>query len=198
MSRLVLAMLMMLAAMPTTAKSIVVLGDSISAGYGLINAKSWVQLLQQRVYQEHWDHVIYNQSISGDTTVGGLARLQQALSYKPDVLILELGVNDCLRGVPALLIKTNLTEIIQRVQKTGAKLLLLGMRPTLTDHNRFNDFYDIYPQLAHELGLTYISFITKDNALTQEMLLADGLHPNDLGQPFIANKIWPHLSSLLK
>lgn len=180
-----------------TAKSIVVLGDSISAGYGIEVAQGWVALLQKKLDEKN---IIHNESISGDTTAGGLARIDRALaSHKPDVVIIELGANDGLRGLPPELIKNNLAEIAHRAQRAGAKVLLLSMKIPPNYGKRYIDlFYNIYPELAAELRIPYVPFIMEDVALSKDMMQADGLHPNAKGQPFIAEKVWPPLLSLLK
>jgi len=186
--------------MTATAKSIVVLGDSISAGYGIEVSQGWVALLQQKLNQKDTGYTIHNESISGDTTAGGLARIDRTLSlYKPNVVILELGANDGLRGLPPPLIKSNLAEIIHRSQQAGAKVLVLSMKIPPNYGKRYIDlFYNIYPQLAAELHIPYVPFIMEDVALTKDMMQPDGLHPNAKGQPAIADTVWPHLLPLLK
>jgi len=178
----------------------VVLGDSISAGYGIEVSQGWVQLLQQKLNEKGINYIIHNESISGDTTAGGLARIDRALTlHKPDVVILELGANDGLRGLPPALIKSNLAELAHRGQQAGAKVLLLSMKIPPNYGKRYTDlFYTIYPQLATELGISYVPFIMENVALTKDMMQPDGLHPNAKGQPFITDKVWPHLLPLLK
>jgi acyl-CoA thioesterase-1 len=186
--------------MAATAKSIVVLGDSISAGYGIEVSQGWVALLQKKLNEQSADATIHNESISGDTSAGGLARITPALTlHKPNIVIVELGANDGLRGLPPTLIKTNLAEIIHRAQQAGAKVLLLGMKIPPNYGKRYIDiFYAIYPQLAQELGIPYVPFIMEDVALAKDMMQPDGLHPNAKGQPAIADKVWPQLLPLLK
>ena len=199
MPRFLCATLMLLMSMTATAKSIVVLGDSISAGYGIEVSEGWVALLQQKLDATGGDYVVHNASISGDTTAGGLARLDQALTYKPTVVIVELGANDGLRGLPPVEIKRNLAEIIQRAQQADAKVLLLSMKIPPNYGKRYVDlFYAIYPQLATELRLPYVPFIMEDVALSKDMMQLDGLHPNAKGQPVIADKVWQQLLPLLK
>ncbi len=200
MTRFLFAVIISLMSMTATAKSIVVLGDSISAGYGIEVSQGWVTLLQKKLNEKGADHIIHNESISGDTTAGGLARIDRALTlHKPDVVIIELGANDGLRGLPPELIKSNLAEIAHRAQRSGAKVLLLSMKIPPNYGKRYIDlFYNIYPQLAKELRVPYVPFIMEDVALTKDMMQADGLHPNAKGQPFIADKVWPQLLPLLK
>jgi len=200
MTRFLFAVIVSLMSMTATAKSIVVLGDSISAGYGIEVAQGWVALLQKKLDEKAAGYTIHNESISGDTTAGGLARIDRILTlHKPNIVIIELGANDGLRGLPPKLIKSNLAEIAQRAQLSGAKVLLLSMRIPPNYGKRYTDlFYTIYPQLATELGVPYVPFIMKDVALTKDMMQADRLHPNAKGQPAIADKVWPQLLPLLK
>ncbi len=181
------------------AKSIVVLGDSISAGYGLESKKGWVALIQQKLSDTKQAYTIFNESISGDTTAGGLARIDSALAlYKPELIILELGANDGLRGLSPKDMKKNLAEIIRRTQKTGANVLLLGMRIPPNYGKRYIDmFYNVYPQLAKELDIPFVPFILEEVALVKEMMQKDGIHPNVKAQPIIADKIWQHLQPIL-
>ncbi len=199
MTRFLFAVIISLMSMTATAKSIVVLGDSISAGYGIDTALGWVTLLQQKLDEKAVGHIIHNESISGDTTGGGLARIDHALTlHKPDVVIIELGVNDSLRSFPPMLIKSNLAELAHRAQRAGAKVLLLSMKIPPTPANATSMFYNIYPQLAKELRVPYVPFIIGNDALSKDMMQADDLHPNAKGQPFIAEKVWPQLLPLLK
>lgn len=181
------------------AKSIVVLGDSISAGYGIEVQLGWVALLQNKLTDLHGSYVISNESISGDTSAGGLARLEQILTrHKPDILLVELGANDGLRGLSPPEMKNNLTEIVRRSQKIGAKVMLLGMKIPPNYGKRYVEmFYEVFPQLSTELKIPYVPFILEEVALNPEMMQADGLHPNELAQPVIAEKIWGYLQPLL-
>lgn len=181
------------------AKSIVVLGDSISAGYGMEVQQGWVALLQDRLHRLDKNHIVHNESISGDTSAGGLARIDQALSkHKPDVLILELGANDGLRGLSPKILQANLAEIIRRTQQQDCKVLLLSMRIPPNYGKRYVDmFYRVYPQLAESSGAIYVPFILQDVALVNELMQHDGLHPNSKAQPLIADKVWGFLQPLL-
>lgn len=197
---LVLAIVLGLMPAASMAKSIVVLGDSISAGYGIDVGSAWVALLQQKFKQQHEDYVISNASISGDTTAGGLARIDQLLiKHKPSLVLLELGANDGLRGLSPQAMKSNLTEIIRRCQQAKVKVLLLGMKIPPNYGKRYIDmFYKVYPQLSDELNVPLVPFLLEEVALNPDMMQADGLHPNALGQPLIAQKVWQHLQPLLK
>ena len=183
-----------------SAKTIVVLGDSISAGFGIEVQQGWVALLQKRLAAQHSPYVISNESISGDTSAGGLARIDDALRrHKPQIVLIELGANDGLRGLSPEAMKANLTEMVKRTEKTGAKVLLLAMKIPPNYGKRYIEmFYNIYPQLAAELKVPYVPFILEDVALKTELMQADGLHPNALAQPIVAERIWGYLAPMLK
>jgi acyl-CoA thioesterase-1 len=199
MVSLVLAVVLSLMPMVTMAKSIVVLGDSISAGYGIDVKMGWVNLLQQKFKQASIDYVLLNESISGDTSAGGLARIDQILSrHQPAIVLVELGANDGLRGLSPQEMKRNLTEIVKRCENNAAKVMLLGMKIPPNYGKRYIEmFYDIYPQISNALNIPLVPFILEDIALHPEMMQADGLHPNALGQPLIAEKVWTYLQHLL-
>lgn len=182
------------------AKSIVVLGDSLSAAYGIDVGQGWVALVQGKLQNQNKDYTIHNESISGDTSAGGLARIDSALStHKPNIVIIELGANDGLRGLSPAILKNNLADIVRRTQKSGAKVLLLSMRIPPNYGKRYTDmFYNVYPQLSKELGVAFVPFILEDVALVKELIQQDGIHPNAKAQPLIADKIWPHLLPLLE
>jgi len=200
MYSLVLAVVLSLTPLAAVAKAIVVLGDSISAGYGIDVNAGWVNLLREKFKQQHLDYVISNESISGDTSAGGLARIDQVLAkHKPDIVLLELGGNDGLRGLSPQEMKSNLSEMVRRSRQAGAKVLLLGMKIPPNYGRRYIDmFYNIYPQVSAELKVPLVPFILEEVALKPELMQADGLHPNALGQPLIVEKVWPHLQPLLK
>ncbi|WP_082879657.1 arylesterase [Methylomonas methanica] len=199
MYSVVLAVILGLLPISAMAKSIVVLGDSISAGYGIEVQLGWVALLQNKLTDLHGSYVISNESISGDTSAGGLARLEQILTrHKPDILLVELGANDGLRGLSPPEMKNNLTEIVRRSQKIGAKVMLLGMKIPPNYGKRYVEmFYEVFPQLSAELKIPFVPFILEEVALNPEMMQADGLHPNELAQPVIAEKVWGYLQALL-
>lgn len=200
MYSLVLTVVLGLMPMAATAESIVVLGDSISAGFGIDVNSGWVNLLQQKFNRQQSRYVINNESISGDTSAGGLARIDQVLAkHKPKLVLLELGANDGLRGLSPKEMKSNLAEMVRRCRQAKAKVLLLGMKIPPNYGKRYIDmFYNIYPQLAAELDVPLVPFILEAVALNPDMMQADGLHPNALGQPLIAETIWPYLQALLK
>jgi acyl-CoA thioesterase I len=200
MLKYLVAMVFALVSVSATAKSIVVLGDSLSAAYGIEVGQGWVALVQTKLQEKHSAYTINNESIIGDTSAGGLTRIDNALTrHKPSVVVIELGANDGLRGLSPSTLKSNLAEITRRVQKSGAKALLLSMRIPPNYGKRYTEmFYNVYPQLSKELGVPYVPFILEDVALAKELMQQDGLHPNEKAQAIIVEKIWPHLLPLLK
>ena len=200
MLKLLIASIISLVSVSAMGKSIVVLGDSISAAYGIEVGQGWVALVQDKLYKEHYDYTVNNESISGDTSAGGLARIDNALSrHKPSVVIIELGANDGLRGLSPTVLKSNLAEISQRAQKAEAKVLLLSMRIPPNYGKRYTEmFYNVYPELSKELKVPYVPFILEDVALVKQLMQEDGLHPNAKAQAVIVEKIWPYLIKLLE
>jgi len=198
--RFVLLAILTSIATVSSANTIVVLGDSISAAYNMPEEKGWVNLMQQTLSDNSYPHTIVNKSISGDTTAGGLARIDKALEqHKPNLVLIELGANDGLRGFPPILIKKNLRELIKRSKKAGAQVLLLSMRIPSNYGKRYTDlFYNNYPELAEEMEIPFVPFILEDIALAKDMFQADKLHPNQKAQPIIAKKIWGYLEPVLK
>ncbi|MGZ8165288.1 MAG: arylesterase [Methylobacter sp.] len=200
MIRLFFAVIITLTSMTAMAKSIVVLGDSISAEYGIEVGRGWVSLVQNKLKEKNSGYIIHNESISGDTTAGGLARIDKVLArHQSEIVLLELGANDGLRGISPKVMKNNLAEIVRRAQKADAKVLLLAMKIPPNYGKRYVDmFYAVYRQLSVELGIPYIPFILEDVALVKELMQQDGLHPNAEAQQIIADKVWTHLMPLLK
>lgn len=183
----------------TQAKSIVVLGDSISASYGFEVQHGWVALLEQKLKSSHPDYTMVNASISGDTTAGGLARLPLLLKqYQPEIILLELGANDGLRGMSLKAMQKNLSAIIKQSQKSGARVLLLSMRIPSNYGKRYTDmFYNSYQKVANKQKISVVPFILEGVALDKSQMQSDGLHPNEKAQPIIANHIAPYLLPLL-
>lgn len=179
--------------------TLLLVGDSISAGYGIEAEQGWVALLQKKLIAERLNYRIVNASISGDTSAGGLARIDKVLAQtKPQWVLLELGANDGLRGLSPKEMKSNLTQIILHSQKAGAKVALLAMKMPPNYGKRYIEmFYQVYPELAAELKIPLVPFILEEVALKKELMQADGLHPNAKGQPFITAKVWQYLKDLL-
>jgi acyl-CoA thioesterase-1 len=181
-------------------QTILVFGDSLSAAYGIDKNHGWVNLLQKELVEKHYDYKVINASISGETTAGGLSRIQQQLEqHQPSIVILALGANDGLRGLEIKQIKTNLEKIIKKGQNAKAKTLLLGIKiPPNYGFTYTRQFEQIYFDLAKAHKLSFRPFflegISGEPSLNQE----DGIHPNAQAQPLIVNNIWPALSTLLK
>ena len=181
-------------------KSILVFGDSLSAGYGLALSRGWVALLEERLKRERIDYSVANASISGDTTAGGRARIDAALErHKPAVVILELGANDGLRGLPLAQMKANLAAIIQRAQKSGARVLLLGMKmPPNYGPDYTSGFESVFSDLGRQYKLALVPFMLDGFAEKPDYFQPDRIHPNEQAQPLIVETIWPKLRPLLK
>ena len=179
---------------------IVVLGDSISAAYGIPVEQGWVSLLQKKILSHHNRYTLYNASISGETSAGGLARIDTLLNtQKPNIVLLQLGANDGLRGLSPVDLKSNLAEITRRAHNVHATVLLLSMKIPPNYGKRYVDlFYNVYPQLARQLNITLVPFLLEDIALHKDLMQADGLHPNAKAQALLADKIEPYLLPLLQ
>ena len=197
---MLLALLGWLPIYAASAPTIVVLGDSLSAAYGIRVEEGWVSLMQKRLTSQGYGYRVVNASVSGETTAGGLARLPRALElHRPAIVILELGGNDGLRGLPIEQVRTNLDSMIRQSRAAGARVLLTGMRvppnygPAYTEK-----FHALYTDLARRYRLSLVPFLMEDVALDKTLLQADGLHPNERGQPVLLDEIWPLLQPLLK
>jgi acyl-CoA thioesterase-1 len=179
---------------------ILVWGDSLSASYSMDEQQGWVALLQERLMAEglHDWHVV-NGSVSGETTAGGLARLPAMLaSTSPDIVILELGGNDGLRGLPVPTIRENLVQMIELSQGAGARVLLSGIQIPPNYGPRYTGpFYAQYTELAQQYGLALIPFLLDGIAENAEFMQDDGIHPTAEAQPLIVEIVWPLLSQLM-
>ena len=195
-----LPMLGIAAPKPTAAPKILVLGDSISAGYGLAANEGWVSLLQTRLKAQGYGYRVVNASVSGETTTGGLARLPRALSvHRPQIVVLELGGNDGLRGLPLETSRANLEKMIQLSKAAGAQVVLLGMKMPPNYGPRYaQGFERTFAELARKHRLPFEPFFLDKIALVPGMLQADGLHPTAKAQPAMLDSVWPVLKPLLK
>ena len=179
---------------------ILVFGDSISAGYGLERVeRGWVALLQTRLKDQEYGYQVINASVSGETTAGGLARLPRALMlHQPKIVILELGGNDGLRALPVAQMRANLARMADLASAAGARVLLLGMRmPPNYGPDFTEQFRSSYSDLARGNKLPFVPFLLNDIALSPNLMQADGIHPNVLGQPRLLDNVWPILKPLL-
>lgn len=178
---------------PTRAETLVVLGDSLSAGYGMPPEKTWVALLDERLNERGSSHTVINASISGDTARGGLERLPGLLrEYQPDVLLLELGANDGLRGYPVARTREHLRQMIEMSREHGARVILLGIRLPPNLGSRYTEpFFNQYAELAEEYDLLYLPFLLEGVAQREQLMQSDGLHPTAAAQPLILENVWP-------
>jgi acyl-CoA thioesterase-1 len=181
-------------------RSILVLGDSLSAAYGIKPAQGWVALLQKRLQDQGYGQRVVNASVSGETSSGGLQRLPRALQlHKPGIVIIELGSNDGLRGLPLSVTRDNLAKMVAVAKKAGADVLLVGMQMPPNYGARYTaEFAALFRELATRNGLPLVPFLLESVALNDKLMQADGLHPNVNGQPIILDNVWPHLEPLLK
>ncbi len=182
-----------------TAGTVLIVGDSISAGFGLDTREGWVALLEKRLKQEGFDDRVVNASISGDTSAGGQARLPALLAaHKPDLVILELGGNDGLRGQLPTQLKQNLASMIEQARKAGAKVLLLGMQLPPNYGVRYTQaFARVYNELAEEKNVALVPFFLEGVGGHPELMQADGLHPAVGAQGQLLENVWPTLKPLL-
>jgi len=183
----------------TAEKTILVYGDSLSAAYGVPRDRGWVALLEKRLAAEGYDYSVANASVSGEITSGGLARIGKVLARtRPAVVILELGANDGLRGLPVAEMKNNLAAMIERAKKAGARVLLLGMRmPPNYGPDYTEAFAAAYAALARRERVALVPFLLEGIAAQRGLFQADGMHPNTAGQPVLLDNIWPRLKPLL-
>ena len=179
---------------------ILVWGDSLSAAYRMQEEQGWVALLQDKLHAEgkQWD--VVNGSVSGETTDGGLARLPAMLaSTEPDIVILELGGNDGLRGLPVRNIRSNLTRMIELSQQAGARVLLAGIQIPPNYGPRYTEpFYAQYTELAAQYDLALIPFLLDGIADNSALMQDDGIHPTAGAQPLIVDIVWPVLMTLIE
>ncbi len=203
MKRLFVLFVLVVASVSAKAETpvILVFGDSISAGYGLARVEQgWVALLQTRLKQQEYVYQVINASVSGETTAGGLARLPRALMlHQPKILVLELGGNDGLRALPIAQMRANLSQMIDLAAAGGAKVLLLGMRMPPNYGPQFTEqFRATFSDIAREKKTPLVPFLLNDVALSPDLMQADGIHPNELGQPKLLDNVWPSLKPLLQ
>jgi len=185
---------------PTAAPKILVLGDSISAGYGLAANEGWVSLLQTRLKAQGYGYRVVNASVTGETTTGGLARLPRALSlHQPAIVVIELGGNDGLRGLPLDTSRANLQKMIDLSRSAGAAVLLLGMKIPPNYGPRYaSEFERLYADLARRNKLAFEPFFLDKIALADGMMQEDGIHPTAKAQPIMLETLWPRLRPLLR
>jgi acyl-CoA thioesterase-1 len=181
------------------AATIVIVGDSLSAAYGMEISESWPSLLQQRLHENGHAYRVFNSSITGDTTQGGLTRLPRLLErHRPAVVILEMGGNDGLRGLPVEVTRNNLASMIEQSRAAGAKVILAEMRiPPNYGQSYTEKFNDTYQELTDEYDIVLLPFLLQDIALKPGLMQDDGIHPTVAAQPLILDQVWAVLEPLL-
>lgn len=180
-------------------RNIVVLGDSLSAAYGIKSEQGWVNLLSQRLASEGYGYKVVNASVTGETTQGGLSRLPRALElHKPEIVIIELGGNDGLRGLQLAASRENLQRSITLAKKAGARVLLVGMMIPPNYGPRYTEeFRRMFGALAKQNSVAVVPFLLEGVALDPELMQNDGIHANAKGQPRMLDNLWPSLKPLL-
>jgi acyl-CoA thioesterase-1 len=197
-----LVWLLTIFAMPaySASKTVLVLGDSLSAEYGLARGKGWVSLLENQLLSAEIDAKVINASISGETTAGGKTRLSALLQqHKPTILIIELGGNDGLRGLALKTTETNLRDMIKQARASNAQVLLLGMQiPPNYGTAYSKQFAEIFTAVGKEKNVKLVRFFLTGLEDTEKYFQADHIHPNELAQSILLANIWPSLQSLIK
>ena len=181
------------------AATVLVVGDSISAAFGLETEEGWVALLQQRLSETDTEVEVVNASISGETTGGGLARFPNLLAqHQPDYVIIELGGNDGLRGLSLKHMAANLTTMVRKAKQQEAAVLLLGMRLPSNYGQRYTEaFYNVYQNIAEQEQVALVDFFLEGVGAVDGMMQADGVHPTQLAQPLLLDNAWQGLVPLL-
>lgn len=182
------------------ARTLLVVGDSLSAGFGLEPGQGWVTLLQDRLDAKGYGYRVVNASISGDTTTGGLSRLPRALKiHRPSIVLIELGGNDGLRGTPIAVIRKNMTEMIRLSREAGARVVLAGIQMPPNYGARYTaEFRTVFREIARTQKVPLIGFILDGVALERTLMQADGIHPNAAGQAQLLENAWPALEQEIR
>ncbi len=182
-----------------SAKTLLVLGDSLSAAYNMQQQQGWVALMAERIKQRYPGVAVINASISGETTSGGLTRLPALIDrHQPDYIVLELAANDGLRGTPLKIIKQNIQQLISLAKQAEAKVTLVGVRLPSNYGPRYTEkFFNIFEQLAEREQVYRVPFLMQDVALHPELMQADRLHPNAAAQTIILENVWGSIAQML-
>ena len=201
MRKIIVLVVLLLAssAQSTEPPTVLVFGDSLSAGFGIDVDQSWTSLLQARLEQQGYEHRVINASISGETTEGGAARIDYALeTFSPALIILELGGNDGLRGFPPSRMKGNLDKIISSSKASGAAVVLLGIRIPPNYGQRYTEAFEgVFRDVAAENEIPWIEFFMDGIALDDDLMQRDGIHPNAAAQSVLLDNAWPIISKTL-
>ena len=183
----------------TPARTIVALGDSLTAGYGVAPDEAWPALIQARLRRDGFPYAVLNAGVSGDTTAGGLRRVDWVLRSRPDIAIVALGANDGLRGQSVAAMRENLERIVDRLRAGGARVLLAGIRVPPNYGAEFSrDFAAVFPDVARRAGVAFMPFLLDGVAANPDLNQGDGIHPNAAGHRVIAERLWPYLRPLLR
>ena len=198
--KLTFAALMLCMTSLIQAQTILVVGDSISAGFGINPEESWVALLEDKLPAENPQYMLVNASISGDTTTNGVTRLPNLLEkYQPEITIIELGGNDGLRATPPARIADNLSKMIELSKEANSDVLLVGIQlPPNYGDAYLARFLAIYPELAEKHDVTTLPSIVEKVGGNPDLMQSDGIHPNQAGQPLMLEAVWEKLAPLLK
>lgn len=188
-----------LLALPALAQNILLVGDSISAAFGLEIEHGWVKLLEQRLNEQNHPHTVINASVSGDTTAGGLARLPALLqTYQPELVVIELGGNDGLRALSVKNMQQNLSAMVEMAQSAGADVLLLGMRIPPNYGPRYSDAFEkVFVDVAEKHTVALLPFLLEGVGGVEQMMQNDGVHPTAAAQPRLLDNAWPLISQWL-
>ncbi len=194
-----LVLLSVIVSSSVSARTLLVLGDSLSAAYGISPEEGWVALLETRLQQEYANIRVVNASISGETTQGGITRLPALIKrHQPDWIVLALAANDGLRGMPLGIIERNITTLIELTEEAKAKPLLVGIRlPPNYGVSYTERFYTLFETLAQQYEISRVPFLLDGVALQESLMQSDGLHPNAKAQPLLLENVWPFLQPLL-
>ena len=198
-SLLLTALLLRAPAAAQAARTILVFGDSLSAGYGIRQDASWPALLARRLQEKRLDYSVVNASISGETSAGGRTRIDAALSkHAPQVVIIALGANDGLRGLPVAQLRDNLSAIVASAQQSKAQVLLVGQRIPPNYGPYADQFQAVFKTVATDRKAALVDFLLTGVATNQQMFQADNLHPTAAAQPLLLDNVWRGLRPLLK
>jgi len=200
MGKLLITLALLGCGLAHASPTLLVFGDSLSAAYGIGQQAGWVALLQERLRQKRLDYTVVNASVSGETTSGGAARIGAALAtYQPAIVVVALGANDGLRGLPLGQMRRNLAVILTAAQKSGSRVLLVGMKmPPNYGPKYTQDFEQAYIALARQFKCTLAPFLLEGVTGKRELFLDDNLHPTAQAQPVILENVWKQLAPMLK
>lgn len=197
--RIVLLLILVWSLPAQAARTLLVFGDSLSAGYGLPQGAGWVTLLEQRLRRDKLDYAVVNASLSGETTLGGRNRIEAALrEHRPAVVVLQLGANDGLRGLPLEDIRRNLIAIVEACRKANARVLLVGMRiPPNYGPVYTRRFESLFAEVARQQNVSLVPFMLQGFAEKRELFQSDGIHPTAEAQPRVLENIYKRLQPML-